>query len=30
MAGNLARQRALALYKELRQLGRDYPDPALV
>ncbi|XP_006459120.1 hypothetical protein AGABI2DRAFT_65472 [Agaricus bisporus var. bisporus H97] len=28
MAGNLTRQRALALYKELRQLGRDYPDPA--
>lgn len=30
MAGNSTRLRALALYKELRHLGRDYPDPSCV
>ncbi|KAF9446765.1 hypothetical protein P691DRAFT_707984 [Macrolepiota fuliginosa MF-IS2] len=28
MASNITRLRALALYKELRHLGRDYPDPS--
>ncbi|KAF8905024.1 hypothetical protein CPB84DRAFT_1772204 [Gymnopilus junonius] len=28
MASNSTRLRALALYKELHRLGRDYPDPS--
>ncbi|TFK40045.1 hypothetical protein BDQ12DRAFT_680258 [Crucibulum laeve] len=28
MASNSTRLRALALYKELHRLGREYPDPA--
>ncbi|KXN88479.1 LYR motif-containing protein 5 [Leucoagaricus sp. SymC.cos] len=28
MASNITRLRVLALYRELRQLGRDYPDPS--
>ena len=30
MACNSTRLRALALYKELHRLGRDYPDPSYV
>ena len=30
MACNATRLRALALYKELHRLGRDYPDPSFV
>ncbi|KDQ24621.1 hypothetical protein PLEOSDRAFT_1046975 [Pleurotus ostreatus PC15] len=28
MASNSTRLRAMALYKELHRLGRDYPDPS--
>lgn len=30
MASSSSRSRAIALYKELHRLGRDYPDPACV